>query len=131
MSRGDLGSDLIRDAVLTGADVGDSLAADGLVQGDEAAVFMDKAYDSTPRREALAEAGIADGIMHRGHARRPLTAWQRWMNTALAPIRGQVGTRKVARTRMCGGTPARLLRREKSACKIPALCQCVGQSHAA
>ena len=90
MSRGDLGSDLIRDAVLTGADVGDSLAADGLVQGDEAAVFMDKAYDSTPRREALAEAGIADGIMHRGHARRPLTAWQRWMNTALAPIRGQV-----------------------------------------
>jgi IS5 family transposase len=42
------------------------------VQGDEAAVFMDKAYDSAPRREALAEAGIADGIMHRGHARRPL-----------------------------------------------------------
>ena len=86
----DLGSDLIRDAVLTGADVGDSLAADGLVQGDEAAVFMDKAYDSAARREALAEAGIVDGIMYRGHARRPLTAWQRWMNTALAPIRGQV-----------------------------------------
>jgi IS5 family transposase len=86
----DLGSDLIRDAVLTSADVGDSLAADGLVQGDEAAVFMDKAYDSAARREALAEAGIVDGIMHRGHARRPLAAWQRWMNTALAPIRGQV-----------------------------------------
>jgi hypothetical protein len=31
----DLGSDLIRDAVLTGADVGDTLAADGLVQGDD------------------------------------------------------------------------------------------------
>jgi IS5 family transposase len=51
-----------------------------------AAVFMDEAYDSAPRREALAEAGI----MHRGHARRPLTAWQGWMNVALAPIRGQV-----------------------------------------
>jgi IS5 family transposase len=38
----------------------------------------------------LAGAGIADGIMYRGHARRPLTAWQRWMNTALAPIRSQV-----------------------------------------
>lgn len=36
------------------------------------------------------EAGIIDGILHRGHARRPLAAWQRWMNTALAPIRGQV-----------------------------------------
>jgi IS5 family transposase len=61
----DLGSDLIRDAVLTGADVGDSLAADGLVQGDEAAVFMDKAYGSAPRREVLAEGGIVDGIMPR------------------------------------------------------------------
>jgi IS5 family transposase len=63
--------------VLTGADVGDSLAADGLVQGGEAAVFMDKAHDSAARREALAAA-------------RPLTVWQRWMNTALAPTRGQV-----------------------------------------
>jgi IS5 family transposase len=76
--------------VLTGADIGDSVAADGLVQGDEAAVFMDKAYDSAPRRVALAEAGIVAGIMHRGHARRSLTAWQRWMNVALAPIRSQV-----------------------------------------
>ena len=57
-------------------------------------MFTDKAYDSAPRRAALAGSthasnGIVDGIMHRGHARRPLTAWQRWMNTALAPIRGQ------------------------------------------
>jgi IS5 family transposase len=69
-----------------------------------AAVFMEpkatpegryKAYDSAARREALAGSthasnGIVDGIMHRDHARRPLTAWQRWMNTAFAPIRGQV-----------------------------------------
>ena len=84
----DLGSDLIRDAVLTSADVGDSMVADALVQGDEAAVFMEpkatpegryKAYDSAPRRAALAEAGIADGIMHRARRGRPL-----------APIRGQV-----------------------------------------
>jgi IS5 family transposase len=42
-----------------------------------AAVFMDKAYDSAPRREALVEAGIVDGIMHRGHARRqaPYPTW--------------------------------------------------------
>jgi transposase len=42
------------------------------------------------RREALANAGIADAILHRGHARRRLAPWQRWMNAALAPIRGQV-----------------------------------------
>jgi IS5 family transposase len=66
----DLGSDLVRGAVLTGADVCDSLAADGLVQGDEGAVFAYKAYDSGARRKALAEAGIAAAIMDRGHARR-------------------------------------------------------------
>jgi IS5 family transposase len=94
----DLGSALVREAILTGAEVppgrpsvsGDSLAADALVQGDEAAVFMDKAYDGTARREALTAAGIADGIMHRAHARRPLAPWQRWMNVVLAPIRAQV-----------------------------------------
>jgi IS5 family transposase len=48
----DQGTDLIciRGAILTGADVGDSLAADALIQGDEAAVYADKAYDSRVRR---------------------------------------------------------------------------------
>jgi hypothetical protein len=36
----DLGSDLVRGAILTGADVGDNLAADALVQGDEAAALQ-------------------------------------------------------------------------------------------
>jgi IS5 family transposase len=81
----DQGTDLIRGAILTGADVGDSLVADALIQGDEAAVYADKAYDSQARREALAEAGIIDAVMHR---RQP--SWQKWMNVALTPIRCQV-----------------------------------------
>ena len=52
----DQGTDLIRGAILTGADVGDSLAADALIQGDEAAVYADKAYDSQARREALSRS---------------------------------------------------------------------------
>lgn len=86
----DLGSDLIRSAILTGADVGESLVADALVQGDEAAIYADKAYDAQARREALAEAGIEDRLMYRAHARRRLKGWQKWMNVALAPIRGQI-----------------------------------------
>jgi IS5 family transposase len=39
----DRGSGIIRDGVPTGADIGDSLAGDGLIQGDEAAVDADKA----------------------------------------------------------------------------------------
>jgi transposase, IS5 family len=86
----DHGTDLIRGAILTGADVGDSLVADALIRGDETAVYADKAYDSQARREALAEAGIADALMHRRHPRLRQPAWQKWMNVALTPIRCQV-----------------------------------------
>ncbi len=41
----DEGSGLVREAVMTPADVHDSVPADGLVQGDEQAVYADKAYD--------------------------------------------------------------------------------------
>src|SRR5512134_1681882 len=84
------GTDLIRGAILTGAHVGDSLAADALIQGDEAAVYADKAYDSQARRQALTAAGIVDALMYRRHARRREPAWQKWMNVALTPIRCQV-----------------------------------------
>jgi IS5 family transposase len=86
----DQGTDLIRGAILTAADMGDSLIADALIQGDEAAVNADKAYDSEARRRALAAAGIGDALMHRRHARRRQPAWQKWMNVALTPIRCQV-----------------------------------------
>ena len=45
----DEGSGLVREAVMTPADVHDSVPADGLVQGDEGAVYADKAYDSEAR----------------------------------------------------------------------------------
>ena len=48
----DLGSDLIRDAVLTSADIGDSLAADGLIQGE----------DGVPAK--LASRGVTGGGVH-------------------------------------------------------------------
>jgi IS5 family transposase len=55
----DEGSGLVREAVMTPADVHDSVPADDLVQGDEAAVYADKAYDSEARRagRAIAEFG--------------------------------------------------------------------------
>jgi IS5 family transposase len=86
----DQGTDLIRDCMLTGADIGDSLACDGLIQVDEAAVYADKAYDMQARREALAEAGIRSGLMHRRHPRRRSPPWQKGMNVALTPVRCQV-----------------------------------------
>ena len=41
----DEGSGIVREAVMTPADVHDSVPADDLVQGDEQAVYADKAYE--------------------------------------------------------------------------------------
>ena len=53
----DEGSGIVREAVMTPADVHDSVPADDLVQGDEGAVYADKAYDSEARRAGLPGAG--------------------------------------------------------------------------
>jgi IS5 family transposase len=112
----------VRGAILTGAEVGDSLAADALVQGDEAAVFADKAYDNVARRAALAEAGIADATMHRGHTRRRLAPWQRWMNAALAPIRGQIERAFGTLKRSYGWRRVRYRRLARNAAHLHLLC---------
>ena len=56
----DVGSGLIRRRLLTGAKVYESEVADGLVCGDEGAVYADKAYEKKERRAALRAAGIKD-----------------------------------------------------------------------
>jgi IS5 family transposase len=86
----DEGSGLVRQATMTPADVHDSLKADGLVQGDEQAVYADKAYDSDARRADLKARGIKPRIMHKARRNRPLKSWQLWMNKAIAPIRAGV-----------------------------------------
>ncbi len=83
-------SGLIRAAILTGADLHDSLAGPSLVQGDEGAVYADKAYDSRKFRDALADAGIQAGIMHKARRNTPLKDWQKWFNKAVSPIRSAV-----------------------------------------
>ena len=85
----DLGSGLVRTALLTGAKTNESVVADRLICGDEQWVYADKAYDSAARRQLLAQLGIADGIMRRawwGTAHNPdpqLVA----RNRALAGVR--------------------------------------------
>jgi IS5 family transposase len=86
----DEGSGLVRAAVMTPADVHDSVPADDLVRGDERAVYADKAYDSEKRRAGLRERGIAPRIMHKARRNRPLKPWQTWFNKAIAPVRAGV-----------------------------------------
>ncbi|HEX2526450.1 MAG TPA: transposase, partial [Geminicoccus sp.] len=71
-------------------DIGESIAADALICGDEQAVLADKAYESMERREALAAIGITDRIMHRRHQAKRSPSWHKWMNVAITPLRGQI-----------------------------------------
>jgi IS5 family transposase len=86
----DQGSGLVRKALLTPANVHDSIPADDLVQGDEAAVYADRAYDKAERRHALRQRGIKDRIMHKAQRGRPLSRHQRRRNRLIAKIRAAV-----------------------------------------
>jgi IS5 family transposase len=83
------GADLIRKAILTSADIGESIAVDALICGDAQAVLADKAYEAMTRRDALIEAGITDRIMHRRQAGKRQPGRQEWMNVAITPWCGQ------------------------------------------
>ncbi len=85
------GSGLIRDALLTPANVNETVVADALISGDEGAVYADAAYDTRARRAGLRARGIKDGIMHRANKHHPrLPRWQRRRNRAIASIRAGV-----------------------------------------
>lgn len=86
----DEGSGLIRRSVMTPANVHDSVPADGLILGDEAAVYADSAYAKEARRADLAARGIEDGIMRRNHRGRPLGEPERRRNGEIARVRSAV-----------------------------------------
>jgi transposase, IS5 family len=87
----DQGSGLIRRLALTPGHVNESLVADALICGDEAAVYADKAYENKERRGRLRQLGIKDRIMHRSHKNQThLPHWQQRRNALIAPKRAPV-----------------------------------------
>ena len=86
----DQGSGLVRKALLTPANVHDSIPADDLVHGDEGAIYGDRAYDKASRRRDLRQRGIKDRIMHKAQRGRPISRHQRRRNRLIAAIRAAV-----------------------------------------
>ena len=84
----DVGSGLVRKASLTPGKVYESEVADGLVSGDERAVYGDRAYESNRRRQWLKSQGIIDRIMHRSHKHQQQLP--HWQNELIAPRRALV-----------------------------------------
>ena len=95
----DQGSGLIRRMALTPAHVNESLVADSLICGDEAAVYADKGYENKHRRARLKARGCKDRIMHRSHKHQSgLPRWQKARNALIArrraPVEAVFGTLK-------------------------------------
>jgi IS5 family transposase len=121
----DEGSGIVREAVMTPADVHDSIPADDLVQGDEGAVYADKAYDSEARRAGLRERGIAPRIMHKARRDRPLKPWQVAFNRAVAPIRAGVERLFATMKRAYGHRRVRYLGLARNDVQLQALCAAI------
>lgn len=99
----DEGSGFIRGLKLTPANVADIAVAGALVQGDEGAVYADKAYESKQWRAALAKQGIKDRIMHRSHKNQAkLPARQARRNNLIAPRRAAVERTFASMKMRCG-----------------------------
>jgi transposase, IS5 family len=89
----DQGSGLIRAVVTTSANINDTTPADGLIRGDEASVYADKAYAKRSRSAGLRARGIKPRIMHKSWGGGPaLSRWQQRHNQLITPIRAAVET---------------------------------------
>jgi IS5 family transposase len=86
----DEGSGLVRQAILTPANVSDKTPATQLIQGDEQAFYGDKGYDGWWLSARLAERGIADKVMRANYRRRPLSPQAIARNKAIGRVRAQV-----------------------------------------
>jgi transposase, IS5 family len=86
----DQSSGLVRQAILTPANVSDKVPFLDLVQGDEQAVYADKGYEGWWYRQELARRGIADGIMRSAARRVRLGAAEHARNRAIGAVRAPV-----------------------------------------
>src|SRR5919202_92160 len=121
----DEGSGIVREAVMTPADVHDSVPADDPVQGDEGAVYADKAYDGEARRAGLRERRIEPRIMYQARRNRPLKAWQTWFNKAVAPVRAGVERLFGTMKRAYGYRRVRYLGLARNEVQLQALCDAI------
>lgn len=86
----DEGSELIRQAEMTSADLHDSQRGEAMIQGDEEAYYADKAYDGRGLRETLASRGVKDRIAYKAQRGKPLKPWQKWFNRTVSSVRSGV-----------------------------------------
>jgi IS5 family transposase len=118
----DQGSGIIRRQRLTPANVNDTVEADALICGDEAAVYADEAYTSHKHREKLQKLRIKDRMMHRPNRHHPLTPRQIQHNKAIGRRRAPVEQVFARLKRLCGWTRVRYYGVARNAVHLALLC---------
>ena len=86
----DQGSQIVRRARLTPANINDITVGPELVVGDEASVWADKAYVGPTMREAIARAGAKDRVQRRNQKNRRLRPSETRRNVLIARVRGRI-----------------------------------------
>ncbi len=121
----DEGGGIVRAATMTPADVHDSVEADGLVRGDERAVYADEAYDGEARRAGLRARGIEPRIMYQARRDRPPKPWQPWLNKAVAPVRAGVERLFATMKQAYGYRQVRYLGLARNSVQLQLLCAAI------
>jgi IS5 family transposase len=86
----DQGSGLIRNGLLTSANIQDVSVAPALIPSEAGTVYADRGYHSKGLREHLQARGFGDGVMRRGQRTKPLPADEIERNHAIVPLRSPV-----------------------------------------
>lgn len=115
----DEGSGVIRSVITTPANVNDTTPADGLVRGDEAAVWADAAYHTHAREAALKAKGVKARLMRRPNKHHPkLPPRLRRYNQLIARRRAAVETTFATWKRRMGLTAIRYIGLRKAAAQV-------------
>ena len=114
----DEGSGIIRAVITTPANVNDTTPADGLIRGDERAVYADKAYDTHARRARLKAQGMKARLMRRPSQYHALTARQQRCNDLIARRRAAVETTFATWKRRMGFSAIRYIGLTKASAQV-------------
>lgn len=86
----DQGSGLIRNGLLTSANIQDVSVATALIPAEAGTVYADRGYHSKGLREYLQVHGFGDGVMRRGQKGKPLPPHEMERNHSIVPLRSPV-----------------------------------------
>jgi len=121
----DLGSGIIRRCIFTTASVADTTMGDGLIMGDEQALYADKGYDTKARRAALKAAGAKDRIAHRPNRHHPLSKRQEQRNAGISRRRAPVERVFAIAKRLMGWWRVRYIGLTRNAGHFDLLCTAI------